>query len=323
MSSSDAEIKQGIIDISLPVNQRAQFVNLLFKERPQLTGWFMRVYSKYSLHVLDSGIPLDDLTTLAPNLVQRTISAGDDWREVAAYILTHVVSFVGKNRSVEPYFAQLATLERTGLGATILLAVPANNFKQMIHKFLMEAPFEHTERNILTSLLGYQDVSDRVREIQERTRRISLQLEASELEAKVEKPNPEHPCHARNRDCLYKPIDLDDWCNHDENLYYTINGKCFDARELLQHFEQSLLVQKNGNPFPQPPSDPWSRQLFSLDELEDFWQFCQRKGLGDPGGPKGQLMSRLMTLFWSQPNLAGRVWEGLSLETIIRYLDLS
>ena len=63
--------------------------------------------------------------------------------------------------------------------------------------------------------------------------------------------------------------------------YYGPDAKrrCFDAMELLQHFESSLTSSKYGNPFPQYPTDPFSREPFTLNQLEEFLSFCQDSGI--------------------------------------------
>jgi hypothetical protein len=92
------------------------------------------------------------------------------------------------------------------------------------------------------------------------------QEERQYTESKKEK------CFPMNEKCVYTPLDMEDWCEHEEEFYYgpDEDRRCFDLFELLTHFENQLGSEINGNPFPQYPSDPFNRQLFSYEELLDI-----------------------------------------------------
>lgn len=88
-------------------------------------------------------------------------------------------------------------------------------------------------------------------------------------------------CSDMNATCVYQPLDMEDWCEHDEKYYYgpDLKKRCFDALELLRHFESLLTTAKYGKPFPVYPNDPFSRENFTLDQLEEFLAFCERVGI--------------------------------------------
>ncbi len=77
-------------------------------------------------------------------------------------------------------------------------------------------------------------------------------------------------CQKLNDVCTYKPLTSDDWCDVSRANIERFENRCFDLEELLAHFEAGLDAQKYGNPFPKPPSDPFTRVVFSSDELQDI-----------------------------------------------------
>ena len=81
--------------------------------------------------------------------------------------------------------------------------------------------------------------------------------------------------------CKYKPIISDDWCDVDDLYLYGPDSKkrCFDVTELLRHFESNLKTEKYGNPYPQYPHDPFSRDRFTTEELYTFMRLCKNVGV--------------------------------------------
>ncbi len=77
-------------------------------------------------------------------------------------------------------------------------------------------------------------------------------------------------CQKLNDVCTYKPLTSDDWCDVSRANIERFENRCFDLEELLAHFEAGLDAQKYGNPFPKPPSDPFTRVVFSSDELQQI-----------------------------------------------------
>ncbi len=110
-------------------------------------------------------------------------------------------------------------------------------------------------------------------------RRRALELEEEEAQRKRARRQSDPKmakCAHMNQVCQYTPLDLEDWCEHDEEFYFgpDSQNRCWDAKELLMHFESQMLMEKYENPLPQYPTDPWTRQPIPLRELEAFMRFC-------------------------------------------------
>jgi hypothetical protein len=90
-------------------------------------------------------------------------------------------------------------------------------------------------------------------------------------------------CNQMNNVCVYQPLDMEDWCEHDSDMYYgpDVLARCFDAIELLRHFESNLTMSKYGNPYPQYPNDPFSRQTFTLQELNEILRIANSSTVVD------------------------------------------
>lgn len=88
-------------------------------------------------------------------------------------------------------------------------------------------------------------------------------------------------CENLNKVCTYQPLDMEDWCEHDERYVYgpDFKQRCFDAIELLRHFESNLTATKYSNPYPQYPHDPFSREYFTLSQLSEFIDFCENANI--------------------------------------------
>jgi len=107
-------------------------------------------------------------------------------------------------------------------------------------------------------------------------------------------------CGIMNAHCRYQPLDLDDWCEHDPKHYYgpDADGKCFDLSELVRHVESQLLSPKYGNPY---PSDPFSREPFTVAELEIIVQSAIANGVVIP-----PVLNRFVTFLLRHPELDGQ-----------------
>ncbi len=124
-------------------------------------------------------------------------------------------------------------------------------------------------------------------------------------------------CMKFNHTCNYTPIAMDDWCDHEERLIYGPDqrGKCFDAEELLAHFEAKLQATKYGNPYPQYPTDPWTREAISLADLEEFGRFCVERGI--EVASIAPIYTRLVRFLKQHPELAGRPFDDENRQDII------
>ena len=72
--------------------------------------------------------------------------------------------------------------------------------------------------------------------------------------------------------CITSTLGFQDWCEVDPAMLYgpDQNKRCFDINELLHYFEIKLSGTKFGNPYPQYPENPWTREPFRLDEIFSF-----------------------------------------------------
>ncbi len=143
------------------------------------------------------------------------------------------------------------------------------NFKELVETLIMifDSPYDRSQQQ--EAMVASQEL----------VRKRANELEEEEMRRKRARRQSDPKtvkCMHMNQTCQYTPLDLEDWCEHDENLYYgpDSQNRCWDAEELLKHFESQMLTEKYGNPFPQYPTDPWTRQLIPLVELVMFERFC-------------------------------------------------
>ncbi len=124
-------------------------------------------------------------------------------------------------------------------------------------------------------------------------------------------------CSNMNKVCRYTPLDMEDWCEHDANLYYGPDevGKCFDASELLRHFESQMTSTKYGNPYPQYPTDPWTREAISLKLLLAFASFCENRGVSLIG--EAPTFKRFLDLLVSRPEMDMAPIQGRWLQEVV------
>jgi hypothetical protein len=135
----------------------------------------------------------------------------------------------------------------------------------------MEMDHPREDMNIVT-----QNVKRRAEELDK--------LEQDRKRARRESDPRIQKCKQMNESCLYRPIDMEDWCEHDEKTYYGPDdkGKCFDLQELAQHFEAKLTAEKYGSYYPLAPFDPFDRYIFTKRELMQLLRHMQISGVNAP-----------------------------------------
>jgi hypothetical protein len=137
---------------------------------------------------------------------------------------------------------------------------------------------ERAKRQVINRLMAEHIQA----QAQERVKKHALDLDDKEHQRKRSRRASDphiQKCEQWSARCAYSPLDLEDWCEHDDRLYYSLNGfeKCFDAEELARHFDSQLTAENNGNPYPQHPSDPWNKVPLTFEELVSFAHFCEEE----------------------------------------------
>jgi hypothetical protein len=125
----------------------------------------------------------------------------------------------------------------------------------------------------------------KLKDMEDNLRRKLEQSEREELEKisnrRLGKTQQER-CSLFTKKCKYQPLDMEDWCEHDERYYYgptEDKNACFDLREILEHFETCLNTEMNGNKYPQYPYDPFDRSKFPLEELQYIYNLATESSI--------------------------------------------
>ncbi len=127
---------------------------------------------------------------------------------------------------------------------------------------------------------------------QERVKSLARKLDEEEVvrnkSRRLSDPKTER-CMRMNQQCANPPLDMADWCDHDEREYWETNTsspssssqrkRCFDLSELLQFFETKLVDKKYTNAFPSYPKDPFTTDRFSIAELREIYNIARGRGI--------------------------------------------
>lgn len=154
------------------------------------------------------------------------------------------------------------------------------NFPEIVDKVSETELCDHVNQIEQMQATKAAEMTDIVANVRKRARELEEE-EEQKKRARRASDTKIQKCSHMNEVCVYQPLDMEDWCEHNENYYYgpDTRKRCFDAEELLRHFESLLMATYNTNPYPQYPNDPFSRELFDLNQLEEFLSFCEDAGI--------------------------------------------
>jgi hypothetical protein len=252
---SDGELLTLIEEGTLPPREEAEYLVYIIRHR-HLADSVGDLGRDIPRDVLDL-LPNQVLLEFFPALVRSWVTS------VPSYIARVLGSFKFEDR---------ASLRQA---VSIIMSVLQPLGKKDVYLAQILRRSEKAKRQVIKHLFaGYAQA-----QVQERMRKHARDLDDQDAQRKRVRKGQK--CEEWGARCAYTPLDMEDWCEHDDRFYYTIDGadRCFDATELAQHFESQLTMTKYGNPYPQHPTDPWNRVPLSYDELGAFARFCKTAGL--------------------------------------------
>ncbi len=310
---TDDQLKEALLDKELESHLRKLLTYHLFYNRKSLVPWYVANTVDERFYVDWSDVPVSELVMVVPKII----------REFSKYW--------GIERCLFQIFRLFQSIYwRDAHLVTKFWDVLYDLGEQLGN--LLEAQIEdwlenkvELDEDVAEALLETFQIWKRRRSqmLQEQATQ-QLKRRAEELE-ELEKSNRKKrrasdpnvsKCMNMETECIYKPIDMEDWCDHDPSFYFSLGkGQCFDAKELIQHFESQLLQSKYGNPYPRYPNNPWNRELIPVKTLQEILVTCQTAGMNvDEIAPT---FVRFMRFAEANPAFDRLELEGKDLETIV------